>query len=309
MKRILLSILIVLMLASPAFAASYYAQKSGNINADDVWFDAPTGGSGVTGATALAGTHDLYANSFTVTINTSFSAAKISTEAGPAPGTATGTFNTVISTPVTITANIVAGGSACLVPVNSTGNVTVVGNSTGGSGANTYGINCGNGNAISLSGTATGGSSVSNAAGVYQGSSGTALLNNVTGAASYGLYSISVGTASVTGTVTGGSTAGSDGIRALGTGAVTITGNIVNTATAAGASGRITYTPANNTKYIRYGDVYYSAGLGSDVGGTAITGANTAAKVATGTYFVKKDAGVYTQGAAASGGGGGAWGF
>lgn len=55
--------------------------------------------------------------------------------------------------------------------------------------------------------------------------------------------------------------------------------------------------------------VYASAGLGSDSDGTQITGENTAAKVSTGTYFIKKDDGVHTQGSASSSGGGGAWGF
>ncbi len=94
-------------------------------------------------------------------------------------------------------------------------------------------------------------------------------------------------------------------------GNITVNGNIVGTATAMGASNRIIWAPATAQNYFKIGTtagafLYLSAGLGSDSGGTQITGANTAAKVSSGTYFVKKDDGVFTQGTA-SGGGGGAW--
>jgi hypothetical protein len=91
---------------------------------------------------------------------------------------------------------------------------------------------------------------------------------------------------------------------------ITVTGNLINGPSSTFGYGKIVWEPASAQNYIKFNGggtvIYASAGLGSDAGGTQITGANTAAKVASGTYFVKKDDGVYTQGSKA---GGGAWGF
>lgn len=317
MKKIIAAILCFVLMASPVWSADYYAQKAGNINADDVWFDAPTGGSGVTGATALDGTHTLYSNSFAITVNISFTAAKITNAAGA--GTAGGSFNVATSTsPLTITAAIEQGATAddCLTisgSANANPALTVVASTVVGGGT-------ANGHAISdthtvgtvvvnTSGGISGGSNASAYGYSYSAGSGNVIINgNVTGATGIGLSTASAG-ATVNGDCTGG--AGGVGCFATSTGPITVTGSILNVSARMGVSGTIIWAPSDAKKYIRFvttgggtNYLYASDGLGSDAGGTQVSAANTAAEVKTTAFFVKKDDAVYTQGTAEAGGGG-----
>ena len=265
-------------------------------------------------ATVNSPGNSIFANNLAVTIatgvNWDLGTGKLSTEVG-AGSTAGGSFT--MSGSNTATSNVTAGESNCLTlatnaTLDLTGNVTSA-TTNGASGISLSNSGC----TLTVHGNVSGNPNANTLAhGISSsGAVGSITIDgNITGGgavSALGVYISGGATGTVDGTVTGGTAAGADGIRNLGTGAFTITGLMVNTATSSAASGRITVTPTNATKYIRYGDVYYSAGISSDVGGTAVTAANTAAQIATSSYFVKKDSGVNTQGAASSGGG--AWGF
>jgi hypothetical protein len=138
---------------------------------------------------------------------------------------------------------------------------------------------------------------------------------NVTGfGQTYGLVNLSTGVT----TINGDCIAGTGGVYAVGcvassSGPIIVTGNIINSTRTTGVWGTIIWAPSTAQKYVKFlltvagpTYTYASEGLGSDSGGTQITGANTAAAISTGKYFIKKDDGVYTQGTA-TGGGGGAW--
>lgn len=261
MKKIILAI-IFLLVASPVFGATYYAQKAGNINADDVWFDAPTGGSGVTGATALAGTHTLYANNFAITVNVSFTATKISTAAGPAPGTAGGVFNVVTSTsPLTLTTAIEAGATTCL-SITGTANanpaLTIIGNITGSADtASKHGVTSTHTagtvviGSVGSPSTITGGGVATSRGINWSGATGAIVVTgNAIGATGAGFYTSGAGTSSITGNCTGGD-ADSGGVGCYATGgAMTIAGNIISGAKASGANGIIRVNPAA-TNYIQ----------------------------------------------------------
>jgi len=241
--------------------ADWYAQNSSvNINSVNEW-NADPAGAGAWLTWPAASGDNLYANGKTaIACNVDFNigTGKISTEAGA--GTAGGGFT--CSTARTITANITAGTTACL---STAGAVTIAwtGNVTGGTSNNAFGVSQGGLVVFNLTGSVNGGSGAS-AHGIYNSSSGSGSVSEtVTGGSStstLGISCTSSGTFSVV-NATGGSGAGSDGVRATGSGAITITGIITNTATAAGASGRITYSPSDATKYITYGATNYYSDL------------------------------------------------
>jgi hypothetical protein len=290
MKKLIAYLIIFLLVATPtwSFAATYYAQKAGNINADDVWFDAPSGGSGVTGATALAGTHTLYANTFAITVNVSFTAEVISTAAGA--GTAGGSFAVATNaSPLTVTAVVEAGTSACLVVSgNAEGNpvFTLAGSATGGSAAAAYGVSTSHtvGNIVINNGTSnvliggtnatayglyisgvspvsvTGNVLGANAPGIYNNITGSVILvGNASGggvAGGYGIHNNASGALNITGNVNAGSTVRTYGIYSISTGAITIAGNIVNSTTSMAYVGvQPTWTGATN--YIQWGTTKY----------------------------------------------------
>lgn len=268
MKRILLSILMVLLLVIPALATDYYAQTSAqNINTASLWNTNPAGGgTDLVWANIQAG-DNLYANGKTaIAINVSFNigTGKISTEAGA--GTAGGDFITVNATAITVVANIVSGTTTCFAPVASTGIITWTGNITGGVAANARGVYLNTSdNTLNLTGNVTGGSAIS-AYGIQNNQASiVAVTGNVTGGSyspsSWGLYNSGTGTSSITGSAIGGSAAGADGARSVGSGAITITGFMANTATSVGASGRIVYSPDDATKFITFGATKYPAQL------------------------------------------------
>lgn len=316
MKKIL-SIIIFLLMATPSFATDYYAIKSTTtIAANDVWSltssGSCTGGEAVAWSTVNASGNNLYANGCTalnVDANFNIGTGKISTEAGA--GTAGGGFITTASTAVTVTANIVAGTTTVLTPVSSTGTLTWTGDVTGGAGGG-YGVALSSsGCTFNLTGNSTGGSAVSATHGIYSTTSSSFTVSGVCTGGSYaggsfGCYNNGTGTSTVV-NCTGGSAAGANGCVANAAGALTVTGNITDTTTASGAAGRIVWSPAAATNFIkRIGDgtpaAYY---LTSNVAG----GAHPAvADVKTGVEYGWDGAAVYT-GTLSTSGGGGAWGF
>lgn len=316
-QKLLLAILI-LLITSPVFGATYYAQKAGNINADDVWFDAPSGGSGVTGATALAGTHTLYANTFAIAVNVSFTAAKISTAAGG--GTTGGSFNVATSTPeLTITAAIEAGTTTPGLTVTGTADdgansvLNITGAITGGTGVGGYGVSDAHTlGLVVVQGDITGGSNGTAYGYRQSGATGeVSVTGDVTGGSASGCYGFSLAntstsTTTITGTVMGGTANFSFGCWANhASGGLTVIGNLIYSAYTGPIDGNVAWNPAAPASGVGH---YIKFVLGTDLY-VGLPSAGGADDVKLGKYFIEKTTGVPTQGNVTSGGGGGAWGF
>ena len=206
--------------------AVYFAQKSGNISANDVFFDAPSGGNAIDVSVVCTASDILSANSYTIALDEDVTALRLSTadeDAGGA-GVAGGGF-TVAGTR-TITANILSGTTLCLNASGSGYTITVTGNVTGGTSASARGVYSNTAITILVSGTITGGSADS-AFGLYNGSTGAVTAGNVTGgsgASCHGIVNNTSGAITVTGLVTGGSGASTyaRGIAANSTGTLTL---------------------------------------------------------------------------------------
>lgn len=320
MKKYLLLILLSLAVPGLAFGADYFGCASAAINADSTFCATPSGSCAgsdpVTAATALAGTHNLYANGCTISFaDANFTAAKISTEDGDGAGAAVAgggfTLDTASAAGNTYTTNIVSGGSDCLtITGNGSGTPvdTIVGDITGGSGAGFDGVNDSHTvGTINVTGNLTGGSNATARGYWWGGTSGSvAISGNSTGVTSVGLYVGSNGSATVAGNCVGSSTA-VDGVGCYstgGTGGMTITGNLISGTKAVGAAGAVRWTPAVPANGVTGHYVKF------DGGGTAIyVGSNTddASKALTTFYFVDPTDGTSDQGSSAGTGGPSGW--
>jgi len=297
MKKLIAYLIIFLLMASPtwSYAATYYAQGAGNIDA--VQWDTTAGGGGTDLVWANLDPADiLYANGNAITINVSFTCAKISTAAGA--GTAGGSFAVATSvTPLTITAAREAGTTDCLaVTGNANANpaLTLVGADTG---STTTAGKCGTYDAHTVG-------TVVVTSGAAQGNLGQGYLSNS-----------STGTVSFTGTCTGSSTGVGAGCQASGVAALTLIGNSIAGTRASGHFGSIIWGGAA-TNYVQLKTAASTANLYADIPDAAnVTEDDTVAGV-TGTYHEASEAEVQsgvTFGAASgltgtySGGGGGAW--
>lgn len=327
-KYLLLLIFVICLLPFNGWSASYYGCANANINADSTFCTTATGSctgdTPVTAATALAGTHTLFANGCTITIpsgaDLTVTAAKLSNKDDGGDMVDGGGFTvaTNASYVVVIQADIETGGTtgaalsitgsaagAARVTIGSSGTPVTI---TGGSASGMHGV----ADAHTVGETKAyaninGGSHIA-AYGYYQGgSSGTFVgYGTATAYTGHGYSAQGTGTGTWNGDCVGSATArafyGCYGYGA----AVTITGSIIAADGSMGASGKVIWAPSNAQKYIKIDgggtEIYASAGLGSDAGGTQVSAANTAAEVKTTSYFVKKDDGVYTQGTATTGG-------
>lgn len=307
MKKIYLYLIIFLLVPSVGHAATYYGCASANINADSTFCATPSGScagsDAVTAATALAGTHTLYANGCTITVNASFTAVKISTMDGDGAGAAVagGAFNVATSTsPLTVTADREAGSTDCLTvtgSANANPALTLIG---GDAGSTTTTGKCGTydghtvGNVVVTSGNAVGG--------LGQGY----LTNSSTGTVSY------------TGTCTGSSTANAPGCQASGAAGITLVGNSVAGTRAQGIAGNIIWGGAA-TNYVQiktaasttnmYNDIPDAGNVTEDDTVAGVTGSYHEAaenEVKSGTTFGAASA---LTGTYSGGGGGGAWAF
>ena len=201
--------------------ANYFARKSGNINATDVWATTPSGAASDLFPT-FTSSDVLMSNSFTVTVNVNATVAEVRTDA-TGGATQGGAFN--LNTGITLTASVIFGTSGSL---NYSGasplSATIVGNITANSGrANHSGTGT-----LNVTGNLTGGTGT-NAPAVYVTSTGTLnITGNIIGGSSasgYGIWNQGAGTINVTGNSTGGS--GSQGIYNQSTGTCTITGQCI----------------------------------------------------------------------------------
>ena len=219
-----------------------YAVAPGNWSNTSTW----------NGGTLPTSADDVYANLFTVTIDTS--PTVLSVQNGTATGvtTAGGTFvptngitltctsaNGVIcgaiGSPPAITSSLTTGQSCTIIAnllsasgaagnaVNnaSTGTVNIIGNSTGST-ANSAGVACLNSSTgtVNLTGNCTGGGQSTSAHGIQNAAGGTVnITGNCTGGTSLngssGASNSSIGIMNITGTINGGPTSNSSGTGAI----------------------------------------------------------------------------------------------
>lgn len=206
--------------------ATYYARKAGNINASDVWATTP---SGTAGAQTFVSGDVLVSNSFAITVNVSTDLGSTGEVRNDTTGGATAGGSFALSNGVTLTANVYAGSVTC-VTLTSTNSATIVGNITGGTSANAYGVSTSSTGTITITGSVTGGTAAS-AYGINTttNSSKITITGNITagsGSASAGAWIDAAAVViTVTGNVTGGSSANAAGIRMRTSAALTLTGN------------------------------------------------------------------------------------
>lgn len=92
------------------------------------------------GGTLPTAGDDVFANGFTVTINQNITVTKISTEICPTTSIGGGGFSIATSVNLSLTCNVVAGTSTCLVINDGNGRTTITGNVYGGTGVNAAGM-------------------------------------------------------------------------------------------------------------------------------------------------------------------------
>ncbi len=241
MKRLILSIFLVLLFATSSFAADYYAGHIGPISDDDVWFTTSTGSctgsTGVSAATALQAGNTLYANGCVgLTITASFTADKISTKAGA--GTAGGTFlATANGLTATITVGLEGGTTTCLTVGSTTNvvNITILGNITSDATASANGLTIvGSAATVTIGSvgtpvTITGGGGNNSAIVDSKTVTTTTIYANLTGgtvSAAKGLaITGSSGTVAITGNANGGTSNSTYGVGLSNAATVTISGN------------------------------------------------------------------------------------
>ena len=236
--------------------ATYFARKTGNINASDVWATTP---SGTAAAVTFASGEILVANSFTITVNVSTDLGGTGQLRNDTTGGATGGGTFTLSDGITLTANIFGGTTGttnCVTANPTTGqNIYIVGNITGGNAGLAWGLNNSSGSGtINLTGNVNAGTpSVSAAIGIGLGAATLLVSGNVNGGAfgagtqGEGIRVSGAGSCTVTGNVTGGGTATAYGIRVTGTGNITVAAAIGGVAAPAinnESTGQVTVTRA-----------------------------------------------------------------
>ena len=226
--------------------ANVYATKTGNWTDTTVWN---------TGALPTS-SDDVYANGFTVTINTSPTVLSVRTTS--ASGINAGGGFSVSASGYTLTADVYAGTSICITSTvgasqtftiitqtgvclagssgadavrhNGVGTVNITGNPTGTTARAVYNNSTGT---INITGNLTGGSNDSGTA-CQNNSTGTVnITGNLTGGTNNGwaLYNAITGTVNITGNATGGTGSTAYGVNNNGNGSINITGNAVASAT------------------------------------------------------------------------------
>jgi hypothetical protein len=214
--------------------ATYFARKTGNVNATDVWATTPSGTASNLFPT-FTNADVLMANSFTITLNVNTTVAEIRNDA-TGGATAGGSF--IMSDGVTLTANVY-GGTATLATLtaNPTASQFIVGNLYGGTGgsASAHAVfNTLNTGTLQITGNLIGGAGL--AAGtcaLSMSSANVVVSGNVTGAsntsfgAGEGIRMTGAGNCTVTGNVTGGAHATNYGVRVTGAGNITIVGQAI----------------------------------------------------------------------------------
>lgn len=234
-KYLLLLIFVICLLPFNGWSASYYGCGAGAINGDATWCavgDVTNGvcakdsGDYVSGATALAGTHTLYANGCTITIPSgTFTAAKLSTKGDGSKGAGGGFTIAENGVTATVDASVEGGTTDCLTIGSTTNTITANILTTNGGGTITTDATA-SADGIVISGSNT----------IYTiGKSGSPVAVTGGGAANYAINDTSTTeTQTIYANITGGASASSYGLFSGGaSGTINITGDITG-ATGAG---------------------------------------------------------------------------
>ena len=291
-RVVLLSLALALALSGASWGVptTWYAQAAGDASTLH-WDDIHDGGGNNLTWANLGATDVLCANGNTVHADANITCLRISTAAevgmpdvADGPGAAGGGFTADAA--VTITANILAGTTPCLVTSGTAWTLTIVGDVTGGTAANAQGINNATAVTLDITTTSTGVKSGTNSnasygilnvaagnitivgpvtsvstCGLRNDSTGNIIVTggNVTGSANNSVYmgairNVSTGTITITGSVIAGAGTSSPAIYA-GSGQISITsGDIINLASGPAISlstAVIQYNPGP-TNYIQY---------------------------------------------------------
>lgn len=264
--------------------AERWAVATGNWSSPSTW----------NGGTLPAIDDDVYANGFTVTVDSNRAALTVRTTAGTT-AVAGGGFTLANGVTLTLTGpggNAIAGSSNC-VSFSGTGanSATLIGNPIGSATtASRYGaVNTSTGT-LNITGNPTG-SSTSNSIGCINSSTGTInVIGNPTGstgANSHGVTNSSVGVINVTGTPVPGVGSGANGIRNNSVGTINLVGNATGGSVNAavfylGGSGSITGTVTGGSASAATGVTNAGAGTVT-VSGDAVGGSNATAYGASNT--------------------------
>jgi hypothetical protein len=306
--------------------AIYYARKSGNINASDVWATTP---SGTAAAVTFAAGDVLMANSFTVTVNVSTNlGATGEVRTNNAHGATNGGGFT-LSNGITLTANCHAGSTTCITTAssatiygngfggvsygsaafynNGNGTLTIYGDITGGTGDTATGaVNQQNGGTLTIYGNVIPNASANNGSGVANNGTGTVnITGNVTGRGFNGRGAINSvgGRINIYGNVTGGNNAANSfGVRNESTGTIYIQGNVTGGSNSA-AFGASNASTGNITIIGLCNGSGSAVGCRNEVGGTiTITGAATGGTTSTAYGLQNAGVGIVTINGSAIGG-------
>ena len=187
--------------------ATYFARKTGNINAADVWATTP---SGTAAAVTFASGDVLLANSFAITVNVDTNLGATGQVRNDTTGGATGGGGFILASGVTLTASIYqfsTNGNCCIFNSASPASATIIAATIVG----------GNGNSAAVDNTSSGTLNIN--------VSGT--VGNGLGTAGVGVRNSSTGTINLTtsGGIFGGNGGSAYGVSNTGTGAIYITGN------------------------------------------------------------------------------------
>ena len=190
--------------------ATYFARKSGNINASDVWATTP---SGTAAAVAFASGDVLVANLFAIAVNVDCNLGATGQVRNDTTGGATNGGGFALASGVTLTANVYGnanGVSAGCVTFSTPNTATIVAGTIAAGSNNSAVDNSGSGTlTITVSGTVGNGNGT-NGNGVRNSSSGTIYLTasggifGGAGGSAYGVTNTSTGNIFITGNVTGG---------------------------------------------------------------------------------------------------------
>lgn len=238
--------------------AIYYARANGNVNGV-IWATTPTGTASDL-FSSFTNADTLMSNNFTVTLNVNTTVLEIRNDT-TGGATAGGKFN--LSTGVTLTASIVAGGTTC---VTAAGTCAIVGSLTAtGVGPAVDGSFT----SLTITGNIVA-SSISSVGYGVQFFAGTVnVTGNVTGNNAIGIIGSTGTNINVTGTVTGGSLTNAQGI-----GGNFTNGTIVGTAIGGSAGAGISHTGTGTCTITRAkgGPLVSSAVgvIGSTVGSTRV---------------------------------------
>jgi len=320
MKKLLLAILIVLI-TSPAYAATWYAQK-GSCNFDsvsgttisDIWCSVDddadcSGGSWLDWSTGPHANDVFEASAETgIVINVDPTGTHDTSGRVHLKNTAGGNYSFALATaPATTSIDITAGGAPCVLITGTTAGKTL------GVAGSTFTASPTTALAHAVASTHTTnavaivanlvGSSGSTGAGFYTNNNASAinLTGNATAASGIGLNNSGNAVSSITGNCIGSSTAASyaiPGCYCNGSGGLTVNGSIINGSSSSGAQGKIIWNPTAPGSGVGH---YFK----SDGGGTAVfVGKATVSDTISTKYVIRSTDGVPTVGTAASGGGG-----